>query len=395
MNINLNKLVASSSSLAPLPVAVSKLNELADNPDTTIEQIDAIVTLDPVLTAQILKVANSAFYGFSKQINTIRQALIILGFRTLRNIAIGSSLLSYQEKINYPPPLNANDFWLHSLATACISKVVSKHLKIHDADEMFVIGLIHDIGKLILLKSYPNEYQQIIEEARFGHNRSLHTLEESFFGCHHGMVGQEVCVQWNFPQIYALAARYHHESHLDAHPIQPHDKMVISILRFSNNLSKILMKGYGGNCMIEPNYTGLLIDKIHKTNVNLMEEIFNEIINAQMAFNFKNSIKPFNNRAPYNIIIYTTRTSLSKIILYLTFEKFESSAIMENLDNLPNLNSTFKTLMISDLEESKLTGILSHLNATYINLNHFSKDASWLDFCHIYEIQEYIESKFT
>lgn len=195
--------------IAPLPFIVGMLLQKLEDPDVSVKDIENILSRDPLLVAKVLKMANSAYYGFPRSIATVREAVIILGINTVRSICLAVSIKSVMD-------VDASGYWFgnfkglweHSLLVGSGARIVAKKLKLNDPEKFFVAGLLHDIGKVIL-SSVVKEYKlQILKNLIFG-NKSISQSEEDFVGISHNIVGYLLANYWNLPQFISDIILYH------------------------------------------------------------------------------------------------------------------------------------------------------------------------------------------
>ncbi len=194
--------------LPALPAVAMEVVELVDNPKTSASKLGKVISSDQALTAKVLKIANSPFYGFPKKISTIDFAIIVLGFDALKEIVISISLVSSLQKKsdNY---FDAKTFWDHSISTGVVARRLARDLGYRISGEVFVGGLLHDMGVSVLHRYFNSEFSRIIEITR---ETDLNILEaeESVMGVTHGEVGGWLAERWNLPEHLAEAIAFHH-----------------------------------------------------------------------------------------------------------------------------------------------------------------------------------------
>ncbi len=189
------------------PAIVSAVMGLTSNLDTDVEQLGRVLSADQVLTAKVLKLSNSSFYGRSKGVGTLKEAILILGFYTLRSLVIASSTHSlYKRKADSPIE---QKLWEHSLATALASKIIGRKIRHPQVEEAFIVGLLHDLGKLILSQKLSSAYQQIYEEVE-ANQRDFLSVEIEKLGFSHVDVAGVLFEKWNFPSFLTSAICHHH-----------------------------------------------------------------------------------------------------------------------------------------------------------------------------------------
>lgn len=206
--MTLESLLQKDSELSSLPEIYLRVSELLENEDSTSAQIGQLVETDPALTTRILKMVNSAFYGFPHEIATISQSISILGRDRLRQILIGSMLGGVFGKMG-SRVISLNDFWYDSVKTAILARYLCRESRNSDqAETLFTAGLLHKIGKLILAQRLPDEYMrvQITTEAE---NLDAFLVEQRIIGYTHCDVGAAFIKKWGLPQILSDIAHYY------------------------------------------------------------------------------------------------------------------------------------------------------------------------------------------
>lgn len=200
--------VLNSDELPTLPTVASKLITLTSREDTTLSDIADLVSQDISLSSKILKVSNSAFYSFPQQIGSIKQAVSILGTNAVRSLVLSFSFLTIKGGKN-KSQFNFTKFWERSLASAVASKLILENVKGADTDEIFISGLLQNLGELIFARTFPKEYDELLKETQESQYDNI-TAEETKFGGNHCFVGHEVAKKWGFPDILNVPILYHH-----------------------------------------------------------------------------------------------------------------------------------------------------------------------------------------
>jgi len=195
--------------LPEIPTVVFELNEVIANPMSSAEHIAKVVNRSPSLTALLLKIVNSSFYGFPSKIDKVSHAVMLIGTREISGLALGISILSIFK--NIPKDIiDMYSFQKHSLACGIFSRVLAAHLNSNQTEQLFVAGLLHDIGRLILYIHFPKESHNILTRSR---NRSklLYKEERDYLGSDHSAVGKQLMQQWKLPPILENCVFYHHK----------------------------------------------------------------------------------------------------------------------------------------------------------------------------------------
>jgi HD-like signal output (HDOD) protein len=202
--INQKKIV-----LPEIPSVVFEINEVISNPMSSAEHIAEVVNRSPSLTALLLKIVNSSFYGFPSRIDKVSHAVTLIGTREISGLALGISILSIFK--NIPKEIiDMYSFLKHSLACAILSRVIAAHLNLSQTEQLFVSGLLHDLGRLVLYIYFPDESHNIITRSR-NECKLLHMEEIDYLGCDHAQVGRQLMKQWKLPMILESNVFYHHK----------------------------------------------------------------------------------------------------------------------------------------------------------------------------------------
>ncbi len=195
--------------LPALPGLVTQLVELVESENATAEQVERLITTDPALTVKVLHLANSAYYGLTRTISTVKQAVIVLGFHTVKNLVLGVSAFMALRNSRAPSPLEL-ELWEHSFACAGIAREIAltQGRGIRQAENAFMAGLLHDIGILFLHTRFPREYQRVLRHAN--PQRTRHEVEGAILGMDHAEVGALIADGWNLPPLLVNLIGNHH-----------------------------------------------------------------------------------------------------------------------------------------------------------------------------------------
>lgn len=244
-------------SLPPLPASAERLLSAADDPDVNIRKLAPIVAQDQALTARILKVANSAFYGFPQQVTTVSQAMVILGLQSVRNIALSVALLSMQQEEDGVRRGRLEQLWWHAIAVASAARKLAAGTRRIHPEQAFVSGLLHDVGKVVLVKGLGEEYERLLERAEAG-AAPLHVLEREALGTDHAAVGQALCAYWNIPPALThIVAAHHGPVAGEEDPLSAEgDELLLRTVRSANALAKIAAMGGSGNTFVDTDAVG-------------------------------------------------------------------------------------------------------------------------------------------
>jgi HD-like signal output (HDOD) protein len=208
MGNSLQDLIASTNELAALPTTTVRLLELLD--DTTVEanRVLAVIEKDPALTANLLKLCNSAYYGMRRQVGSVKESLVLLGNKTVVTLAFATSMGDVLRGRLSAYGLGKDEMWHHALATALGASHVMVALDEADLKERaFTAGLVHDIGKLLLNRPLKNQLQQLPPGIA---GLELMMAERDILGFDHSEAGAALATAWNFPPLLAAGILYHH-----------------------------------------------------------------------------------------------------------------------------------------------------------------------------------------
>lgn len=200
------------SDLPPLPAAVVKIMQTINNPNTTAEELNNLIRMDQGLASKVLRIVNSAYYGLPKKVSTITQAVMILGFNTVRNLVMGVGAFGAFQQKTIPYGLNREQFWEHSVGTAVCASVLAKRRlqRIRNAsEEAFIGGLLHDVGTLFLDCYFPVQYAVSMAFAEQERRPSL-DAERLVLGIDHLFIGRKITEHWNFPSHLVAMVGNHH-----------------------------------------------------------------------------------------------------------------------------------------------------------------------------------------
>ncbi len=205
-----DRAVSAIGDIATLPEVTIKIIELVEDPKSTARDLHEVIKNDPALSVKVLKVVNSAFYGLPGQVASVDRAIILLGLSAVKNIAIAASIARLFKGKRISEQFSAADLWRHSVAVAVAAKAVAK-CSPHPVmtDEVFVAGLIHDIGTLVERQAFPDQFAEVIQRCSEGEQDFL-ACEREVIGADHQAFGVGLTTQWKFPRHLRAAVGFHH-----------------------------------------------------------------------------------------------------------------------------------------------------------------------------------------
>lgn len=232
MDLTIDELIADISRLVSLPEVCLKVTALVDDPNASIDDIGKVISQDPSLTLKILKISNSAMYGLVSKVDTVSRAITILGTRQIRDLVLATSAYDTFKGISNSL-VTMDDFWSHSILCGLAANQLTKICGLRNGEGLFVAGLLHDIGQLILFNRLPELSQQAILLSMEGPEEfEMHEAENRLMGFNHMDVGYKLAEKWKLPSYLQYCIGYHH------HPEQSPDfKQEVSIIHISNTIA--------------------------------------------------------------------------------------------------------------------------------------------------------------
>jgi putative nucleotidyltransferase with HDIG domain len=244
-----------------MPNMAVELLRLVDDPAVSVIKIENILRRDPGLTANVLKLANSAYFGIPHKVGSVRQAVILLGLKRLIQMVIASCVSAVMEKPIPGYDLPPGELWRHSMAVSIAAEGLVKELKLVAAEEIFTAALLHDVGKLILGKFVKDDFQKIQNVLSQG--ISFEMAEKIVLGTDHADIGARILSKWSLPSEIVNAVRWHHHPEMAAQP----DTM-LDIVHVANVLC--LMIGYGiGRDGLQHKPSQVVVERLGLTKAHL------------------------------------------------------------------------------------------------------------------------------
>lgn len=236
---DIHRLLYGDFKLPSLPTIFSEINAAIKDPKCSGKDIADIVSKDPSLSATLLKIVNSAYYGLSERVESLHFAAMVLGSRQVSSLALGITVVNYFKGISNLG-INMESFWRHSVGCGIAAKSISTHMKNMVPDRVFIGGLLHDIGRLVFLNRYPEQFDYLFKKAQFS-GEFLSEIEAQIFGMNHARFGSLMTKSWNFSERISQMIRLHHDEF-----VQPSSKEVALI-----NFSNWLVNAIGLNSSVE------------------------------------------------------------------------------------------------------------------------------------------------
>ncbi len=240
MAVTPDSLIENTPRISSLPEIFYLINEVINDPNSSFGEVAQIISSDTSLSLRLLKMVNSPFYNFPQKIDTITHAISIVGTEQLRDLALATSMLTKFQGIA-EGKVDMNSFWRHSLGCGITCRVLALQCRQPNAERYFLIGMVHDVGRLILLENLATKAAGLLAED----NETIPPMvdrERELIGFHHGEIGAALVRAWNLPPLLETVIACHH------YPETAEDFLLeTSILHLSNLICKAMELGDSGD----------------------------------------------------------------------------------------------------------------------------------------------------
>lgn len=226
--------------LATLPVVALEIMRLAEDPDSTADDVNRVITNDPALTTRILKVVNSTFYGLPRTVASIERGVLLLGLNAVKNVAVAASLHKVFQADEIGGDFDARDLWKHSVAVATGARLIAEKTSLSSSDEAFLAGLIHDVGIIVEMQACRPQFVEVIASLSADDDLNFRQAEEQVLGATHEMFGAVLCRRWRFPVILRSVVGHHHRP-LD---LPEEERVLPAIVHVADILAARIGAGY-------------------------------------------------------------------------------------------------------------------------------------------------------
>lgn len=237
--MTIQALIDKVTELPTLPDILLKIDSAIQNESTDVGKLGRLIEKDQSLTTNLLRFANSAYYGLSHRVDTVEKAVVVLGFNTLQHFVVGASVLTLmsQSKSQF---FKAKELWYHSLSCAIAAKLLMNKAGAFFCSKVFTCGLIHDIGKVIIASHLPNEMEEIIRQLQSSGTESEIDIEKEVLGFTHAHVGGMLVRKWRLPTDYSETTQFHHLPQAGNNDERP-----VMLLRYSVYMGNQIVKALG------------------------------------------------------------------------------------------------------------------------------------------------------
>ncbi len=239
-------ILITSDDLPTLPHVATRVVSIVGNPGTSAADLEKVICADPALTQRLLRMANSAMFAGSSKVENLRSAITRLGFQRVKNLVL---IAATKDVFNEENP-TAMALWNHSLGVAIGCRLIAQELKIRNFDDIFLSGLFHDVGKVLINNQKPEKYQEIVDQA-VAERRHASEVEKEVFQFSHEEVGAFLIKKWGLPENLINPVRYHHMIQSeDCEPIP--DEKTVAIVATADLIANIHNIGPLTSVVLDP-----------------------------------------------------------------------------------------------------------------------------------------------
>ena len=235
----MEKIIAAVDEMPPFPQVVQRAMQALADPDYEVSGLVDILKVDQAVTANILKLCNSAYFGLPRKVSSLKEAVVYLGADQLRQLLLSGAASKIYEKPSEGYAVFADELWRHALATAVMALVLRRHLGLKiDENVLFTAALLHDVGKVVLSTFVIEKYRDIETMVESGEH-SFQEAEKEILGFDHAEIGGKIAEKWEFPSAIITAIAFHHEPVRSSREF----RLLVELVALANNL--VVMVGYG------------------------------------------------------------------------------------------------------------------------------------------------------
>ena len=232
--------IARAGQMATLPEVALEVIRLAEHPDSPGNDLERALSTDPTLSARMLRIVNSAFYGVRREVSSVRTAVVVLGFAAVKNIAIAASLSPMFRARALPGGFKLRDLWTHSIGVAAASQLIVGRVRGVDPSDAFLAGLMHDIGLIIEMHACRDQFVAVLANVNANPELSFRDAELRNIGATHETFGEALARAWRFPIALQRVNGWHHSPLL----LPPAERQLAAIVHVADHLAARANIGY-------------------------------------------------------------------------------------------------------------------------------------------------------
>jgi putative nucleotidyltransferase with HDIG domain len=269
------------SDLPTLPAVAMEVNSMLQDVDSPIERLVELLEKDQSMVLKILRLVNSSFYGFKSKITSLRHAVTLMGYSTVQNAVVSVSVIDSLKTKNTLKGFDISRFWTHSIRVAVLSRHLAAQTKLAVPEEAFTAGLVHDIGKVVLVNHFPDVFVELMDVAA-AQTITFYAAEMHGDTYPHNLIGSNLARRWMLPESLDLAIRHHHGG-----KSQGVDGMLPGLVSMSDTLVNVMdnLSGHRLSPEIMPQAVRGPLTNVLKDSANWFPEIKQEMAAACDFFN--------------------------------------------------------------------------------------------------------------
>lgn len=213
-------LIAQFKKIRTLPHIVAKLVQLVNDEESTLQDFEEVIRLDPALVARLLTLVNSSYFGLTRKVDSISRAVALLGMKNLHNIAVTDAIQGMLRRKAGSEQFSPQSLWMHSAASGICCKMIAERIFTINGDDAYLCGILHDIGLIVELEAEEEKFLSIIDELSAS-GPGIIELEQQVFNTDHGEIGYQLAKEWRMADPIAEAIRDHHQNTSSLSPQLP------------------------------------------------------------------------------------------------------------------------------------------------------------------------------
>ncbi|MGE4560074.1 MAG: HDOD domain-containing protein [Desulfobulbus sp.] len=214
------KLIEKFKKIRTLPHIVTRLVQLVNDEESTLQDFEEVIRLDPALVARLLTLVNSSYFGLTRKVDSISRAVALLGMKNLHNIAVTDAIQGMLRSSSGITEFSPQRLWLHSAASGICCKMIAERIFTINGDDAYLCGILHDIGLIVELEAEQETFLRLIDQL-VPDGPSITEVERSLFDTDHEQIGYLLAKEWRIPDTIAEAIRYHHHNNGQIEPQSP------------------------------------------------------------------------------------------------------------------------------------------------------------------------------
>ncbi|MGD9947924.1 MAG: HDOD domain-containing protein [Desulfobulbus sp.] len=214
------KLIEKFKKIRTLPHIVSRLVQLVNDEESTLQDFEEVIRTDPALVARLLTLVNSSYFGLTRKVDSISRAVALLGMKNLHNIAVTDAIQGMLRSNSGSTEFSPQQLWIHSAASGICCKMIAERIFSINGDDAYLCGILHDIGLIVEMAADEDTFLQLIDQL-VPDGPSITDIERSLFNTDHGQIGYLLSKEWRIPDAIAEAIRAHHQNNGQILPQSP------------------------------------------------------------------------------------------------------------------------------------------------------------------------------